>query len=147
MATLDVGSLGEYIRSQRESAQVSLRELARTAGVSNPYLSQVERGLRRPSATVLGQLAKALRISAETLYVQAGLLDERPESSAVLEAIVGDPTLSDRQRRVLQDIYTAFQSENRSQERSEHRSQEQSEPDHGGRTSPHPAPPTRKDES
>ncbi|MEO7981369.1 MAG: helix-turn-helix transcriptional regulator, partial [Sporichthyaceae bacterium] len=77
MATLKVGSLGDYIREQRESAQVSLRQLARTAGVSNPYLSQIERGVKKPSAEILAQIAKGLRISAETLYVHAGILDER----------------------------------------------------------------------
>ena len=74
MATIDVHSLGEYIREQRESAEVSLRQLAKNAGVSNPYLSQVERGLKKPSAEILGQISSALRISAETLYVRAGLL-------------------------------------------------------------------------
>ena len=74
MASLNVGGLGEYLREQRRSAQLSLRQLADAAGVSNPYLSQIERGLRKPSAEILQQLAKALRISAETLYVQAGIL-------------------------------------------------------------------------
>lgn len=112
MAGIDVGTLGDYIRQQRHSAQVSLRELARQAGVSNPYLSQVERGLKRPSAEILGQLAKALRISAETLYVRAGLLDERRGDAAVLEALASDQTLTERQRQVLLEIYTAFQAEN-----------------------------------
>ena len=76
-----VGDIGSYIRAQRESAQVSMRQLARTAGVSNPYLSQVERGLRKPSAEILQQIAKGLRISAEALYVKAGILDERPGAS------------------------------------------------------------------
>lgn len=112
MAGIDVGTLGEFIRQQRHSAQVSLRELARQAGVSNPYLSQVERGLKRPSAEILGQLAKALRISAETLYVRAGLLDERHGDAAVIEALGADQTLTERQRQVLLEIYTAFQNEN-----------------------------------
>jgi len=77
MASLNVGNLGEYLREQRRNAQLSLRQLADAAGVSNPYLSQIERGLRKPSAEVLQQVAKALRISAETLYVRAGILDER----------------------------------------------------------------------
>src|SRR5664279_3109410 len=76
MATLNVGSLGEYIREQREQAEVSLRQLAKVAGVSNPYLSQIERGLRKPSAEILQQIANGLRISAETLYVRAGILEE-----------------------------------------------------------------------
>ena len=75
MATIDMRSLGEYIREQREAAEVSLRQLAKSSGVSNPYLSQVERGLKKPSAEILGQIAGALRISAETLYVRAGLLE------------------------------------------------------------------------
>jgi transcriptional regulator with XRE-family HTH domain len=112
MAGIDVGTLGEFIRQQRHAAQVSVRELARQAGVSNPYLSQVERGLKRPSAEFLGQIAKALRISAETLYVRAGLLDERPGDAAVIDAISADPTLRERQRQVLLEIYAAFQSEN-----------------------------------
>jgi transcriptional regulator with XRE-family HTH domain len=112
MATIDVRSLGEYIREQREAAEVSLRQLAKNAGVSNPYLSQVERGLKKPSAEILGQIASALRISAETLYVRAGLLDERTGSAEVTEAIVADETLSERQRQTLLDIYSAFQNEN-----------------------------------
>jgi transcriptional regulator with XRE-family HTH domain len=112
MATIDVRTLGEYIREQREAAEVSLRQLARNAGVSNPYLSQVERGLKKPSAEILGQIASALRISAETLYVRAGLLEERTGSAAVTEAIVADETLTERQRQTLLDIYGAFQNEN-----------------------------------
>lgn len=81
MASLNVGNLGEYLREQRRTAQLSLRQLADAAGVSNPYLSQIERGLRKPSAEVLQQVAKALRISAETLYVRAGILDERERGS------------------------------------------------------------------
>ena len=112
MATIDVHSLGEYIREQRESAEVSLRQLARNAGVSNPYLSQVERGLKKPSAEILGQIASALRISAETLYVRAGLLEPRAGNAAVTESIAADETLTERQRQVLLEIYAAFQSEN-----------------------------------
>src|SRR5215218_2233513 len=101
MATLKVPSLGDYIREQRESAQVSLRQLARTAGVSNPYLSQIERGLRKPSAEILQQIAKGLQISAEALYVRAGFLDERPAGAvgAVVEAVLADPSLTDRQKQ------------------------------------------------
>jgi transcriptional regulator with XRE-family HTH domain len=112
MARLDVSALGAYIREQREAAEVSLRELARTAGVSNPYLSQVERGLRHPSADILAQIAKGLRISAETLYVKAGILEERDGDASVTDAIVADPSLTERQRTVLLDIYASFQAEN-----------------------------------
>jgi len=106
-----VDDIGSYIRSQRESAQVSMRQLARAAGVSNPYLSQVERGLRKPSAEILQQIAKGLRISAEALYVKAGILDERP-ASVVTDAVLADPTLNERQKRVLLDIYESFRREN-----------------------------------
>lgn len=113
MAGLNVGSLGEYIREQRRSAQYSLRQLADAAGVSNPYLSQIERGLRRPSAEILQQIAKALRISAETLYVQAGILEERPEGvREVQTAILADSHINERQKRVLLEIYEAFRKEN-----------------------------------
>jgi transcriptional regulator with XRE-family HTH domain len=106
-----VDDIGGYIRSQRESAQVSLRQLARTAGVSNPYLSQIERGLRKPSAEILQQIAKGLRISAEALYVKAGILDEKPASD-VTDAVFADPTLTERQKQVLLDIYQSFRREN-----------------------------------
>jgi transcriptional regulator with XRE-family HTH domain len=112
MATIDVYALGEYIREQRQTAEVSLRQLAKSAGVSNPYLSQVERGLKKPSAEILGQIAGALRISAETLYVKAGLLEARDGDAAVTEAIVADETLTERQRQVLLEIYASFQKEN-----------------------------------
>jgi transcriptional regulator with XRE-family HTH domain len=108
-----VEGIGGYIRSQREQAQVSLRQLARATGVSNPYLSQIERGLRKPSAEVLQQIAKGLRISAEALYVQAGILDERP-ASVVTDAVFADPTLTERQKQVLLDIYRSFRRENES---------------------------------
>ncbi|MBA2738474.1 MAG: helix-turn-helix transcriptional regulator [Nocardioidaceae bacterium] len=116
MARLDVsktvGSVGEYLREQRNSAELSLRQVADLAGVSNPYLSQVERGLRKPSAEVLQGLAKALRISAETLYVRAGILDPDEDGSRSVElAILGDPGLNERQRQALLDIYTAFRAE------------------------------------
>jgi transcriptional regulator with XRE-family HTH domain len=104
--------LGGYLREQREHARLSVRQLANLAGVSNPYLSQVERGLRKPSAEVLQQIARGLRISAEALYVRAGILDSegRPDVEAAVNA---DPELNDRQRRVLLDIYTSFRAENR----------------------------------
>ncbi|NUR97132.1 MAG: helix-turn-helix transcriptional regulator [Kribbellaceae bacterium] len=112
-----VGSLGEYLAEQRRHAQLSLRQLSDLAGVSNPYLSQIERGLRKPSAEVLQQLAKALRISAETLYVRAGILDpdESPEGkqpSGVVDAVLLDPALNERQKRVLLDVYASFVREN-----------------------------------
>ncbi|RTL64350.1 MAG: XRE family transcriptional regulator [Pseudonocardiaceae bacterium] len=105
-----VDDIGSYIRAQRESAQVSLRQLARVTGVSNPYLSQVERGLRKPSAEILQQIAKGLRISAEALYVKAGILDDRP-ASAVTDAVLADPLLTERQKQVLLDIYESFRRE------------------------------------
>ncbi|WP_171171100.1 helix-turn-helix domain-containing protein [Streptomyces sp. I05A-00742] len=113
MASLNVGNLGEYLREQRRNAQLTLRQLADAAGVSNPYLSQIERGLRKPSAEILQQLAKALRISAETLYVQAGILDERArEEAEVRSVILADPSITERQKQVLLDIYDSFRREN-----------------------------------
>lgn len=113
MPSLNVGSLGEYIREQRRNAQYSLRQLAEVAGVSNPYLSQIERGLRKPSAEILQQIAKALRISAETLYVQAGILEERPSESLELRAsILADPLITERQKQALLAVYDAFLKEN-----------------------------------
>lgn len=105
------GSLGEFLQEQRRQAQLSLRQLAERAGVSNPYLSQIERGLRKPSAEVLQQIAKALRISAEALYVQAGLLDETSSDSTVEDAVLADPVLTDRQKRVLLELYRTFHTE------------------------------------
>jgi transcriptional regulator with XRE-family HTH domain len=112
VAKLDVRNLGDYIREQRNSAQISLRQLAKAAGVSNPYLSQIERGLRKPSAEILQQIAKALRISAEALYVQAGILDERYGDSDVPSAVMGDGALTERQKQVLLEIYESFRREN-----------------------------------
>ncbi|MFD4990267.1 helix-turn-helix domain-containing protein [Streptomyces sp. NPDC058374] len=113
MASLNVGGLGEYLREQRRSAQLSLRQLADAAGVSNPYLSQIERGLRKPSAEILQQIAKALRISAETLYVQAGILDERDRGEVETRGVIlADPTLDERQKQVLLQIYESFRKEN-----------------------------------
>jgi transcriptional regulator with XRE-family HTH domain len=113
-----VGDIGAYIRAQRESAKVSLRQLARSAGVSNPYLSQIERGLRTPSAEILQQIAKGLRISAEALYVRAGILEQRP-ASAVTDAVLADPDLSERHKQVLLDIYLSFRREHPGTDRSE----------------------------
>ena len=99
--------IGSFIRSQRELAQVSVRQLAELAGVSNPYLSQVERGLRKPSADVLSQIAKALRVSAEVLYVRAGIL-EPSDKSQVRDAIITDTAITERQKQILLDIYASF---------------------------------------
>ena len=108
-----VESLGDYLREQRVSARLSLRQLAEQAGVSNPYLSQIERGLRRPSAEVLQQLSKALRVSAETLYVKAGILDPEDHPSTTVEAaVLSDLTITERQKRVLIDVYQSFVKEN-----------------------------------
>lgn len=113
MARIDVSGLGGFIREQRDQAQMSLRQLSKAAEVSNPYLSQVERGLRKPSAEILGRIAQGLRISAETLYVRAGILAEREGDEVVTTAIASDATLTERQRATLLQIYAAFQSENR----------------------------------
>jgi len=112
MAGPKVGSIGEYIREQRQRAKISLRQLAEQAGVSNPYLSQIERGLRKPSAEILQQIAKGLRISAEALYVQAGILEDREADTDVQTAIRADLSLSERQKQVLLDIYESFRREN-----------------------------------
>jgi transcriptional regulator with XRE-family HTH domain len=103
--------IGSFIKAQREAAQVSIRQLATNAGVSNPYLSQIERGLRKPSAEVLNQIAKALRVSAEVLYVQAGML-EPGVASQVRDAVVTDTAITERQKQVLLDIYTSFIQQN-----------------------------------
>ncbi|MCW2665947.1 MAG: family transcriptional regulator [Frankiales bacterium] len=120
MAGIDeIRHLGEYIREQRSSSQISLRQLAKLAGVSNPYLSQIERGLRKPSAEILQQIAKGLRISAEALYVQAGILEQRECSGAVTEALLGDEALNERQKQVLLEIYESFRKENAALQLSE----------------------------
>jgi transcriptional regulator with XRE-family HTH domain len=104
-----VGSLGEYLKEQRLASRLSLRQLADQVGVSNPYLSQIERGLRRPSAEVLNQLAKALRISAEQLYVQAGIVHPDASAAGSVElAILGDHQLTERQKQSLLDVYSSF---------------------------------------
>lgn len=113
MAKLDVGgaveNLGDYLREQRRQAQMSLRQLAEKSEVSNPYLSQIERGVRRPSAEVLQQIAKALRISAESLYVRAGLIDIDESGARMVEdAIALDARLTERQKTALLDIYRSF---------------------------------------
>jgi transcriptional regulator with XRE-family HTH domain len=120
MASLNVGNLGEYLREQRRTAQLSLRQLADAAGVSNPYLSQIERGLRKPSADILQQLAKALRISAETLYVQAGILDEKERDELETRAVIlADPSINERQKQVLLQIYESFRKENAAENAAE----------------------------
>jgi transcriptional regulator with XRE-family HTH domain len=111
MAKVNVNSIGDYIREQREQAKISMRQLAQSAGVSNPYLSQIERGLRKPSADILQQIAKGLRISAEALYVQAGILEDRPADSGVRSALLADPDLSERQKQSLIEIYESFRRE------------------------------------
>ncbi len=103
--------VGDFIRSQRSAAQVSLRELARAAGVSNPYLSQVERGLRKPSAEILAQIARGLKISAETLYEQAGILDRRSGTAGTVAAIRADDALSERHKAVLLELYETYARE------------------------------------
>ena len=111
MRPVNVESIGSYIREQREQARISIRQLAQAAGVSNPYLSQVERGLRRPSADILQQIAKGLRISAEALYVQAGILDDKQGDTSVTEAIMADTEITERQKQMLIDIYESFRKE------------------------------------
>src|SRR5665811_1742565 len=113
---ISVHDLGEYLREQRQSAQLSLRQLSEVAGISNPYISQIERGLKKPSAEILQSLAKALRISAESLYVRAGILEERTDDAGaravdVTDAVLADPKLNDRQRAVLLDVYESFLGE------------------------------------
>lgn len=104
-----VEGLGDYLREQRGQAQMSLRQLAELTDVSNPYLSQIERGLRRPSAEVLQQIAKALRISAESLYVRAGILDADESGARMVEdAIALDSRLTERQKTAMLDIYRSF---------------------------------------
>ncbi len=116
-----VESLGDYLREQRTQARLSLRQLAEQAGVSNPYLSQIERGLRKPSAEVLQQIAKALRISAEQLYVRAGIIDPDDGVGGSVElAVLGDTGLTERQKQSLLDVYASFLAMNAaSEQRSE----------------------------
>ena len=117
MAELDkrIAELGEFIKVQREVASLSVRRLAEMAGVSNPYLSQIERGLRKPSAEILQQIAKALQISAETLYVRAGILNDEPTTgNEVRDAIVRDPKLTPDQRAALLNVYDSYVNGGRS---------------------------------
>jgi len=104
--------LGQFIREQRNGARLSLRRLSDMAGISNPYLSQIERGLRKPSAEILQQIARALRISAETLYVRAGILEERDLQTDLQGEILRDPYLNEEQKQTLVRIYLSFRHEN-----------------------------------
>jgi transcriptional regulator with XRE-family HTH domain len=124
--------VGNYIREQRSAAQVSLRELARNAGVSNPYLSQVERGLRKPSAEILASIARGLKISAETLYEQAGILDRRSGNPDTVAAIRSDGALSERHKAVLLELYETYVRE--------HRASPQADP----QPDPQPVPPASR---
>jgi transcriptional regulator with XRE-family HTH domain len=119
-AVIRIGTIGELIREHREQAQVSLRQLSKLAGVSNPYLSQIERGLRKPSAEILQQIAKGLRISAEQLYVRAGILEYREVTEELAAAIRQDAELTERQQDVLIEIYQSFLRENRANQREVH---------------------------
>lgn len=103
-----LADVGDFIRNQRETASMSVRRLAEVAGVSNPYLSQIERGLRRPSAEILQQIAKALKISVETLYVRAGILTDTSPAIGVREAIGSDPWLTPEQKQALLNVYESF---------------------------------------
>ena len=109
--------LGSFIREQRRSARLSLRKLSDLAGISNPYLSQIERGLRKPSAEILQAIAKALRISAETLYVRAGILEEDREQDLVAE-ILRDAQITERQKQALIDHYRSYVESNEPHERA-----------------------------
>jgi transcriptional regulator with XRE-family HTH domain len=104
--------LGEFIREQRSNNRLSLRSLSQLAGISNPYLSQIERGLRKPSAEILQQIAKALRIQAETLYVRAGILEERPTEHDLERDILRDPFLTEDQKQTLIKVYLSLRHEN-----------------------------------
>lgn len=108
--------LGEFIRDQRRNARLSLRKLSELAGISNPYLSQIERGLRKPSAEILQAIARALQISSETLYVRAGILEERTDNQDLIGNILRDRTISERQKQALVEIYRSFQRERAEEE-------------------------------
>lgn len=110
MAIMKVREVGNFIRDQRRTASLSLRKLSTLAGVSNPYLSQIERGLRRPSAEILKEIARALSISAETLYIKAGILDERTDDVDVIGTLRRDETISEKQRQLLTDMYQSFKT-------------------------------------
>ncbi len=132
--------IGEFIKDLRSAARISLRELAERAGVSNPYLSQIERGLRKPSAEVLAQIASALRVSTPLMYLRAGLLNEK-DGQGVLAAIAADPDLTMSQRQSLSQIYETFRRENaRTEPTDNHKDQEVSRNDeHHNEQDPDPA--------
>ena len=112
-----VEGLGDYLREQRLASKLSLRQLAEQAGVSNPYLSQIERGLRKPSADVLQQIARALRISAEQLYIRAGILSPEDGVGGSVElAVLNDSALTERQKQSLLDVYASFLALNAAQQ-------------------------------
>jgi transcriptional regulator with XRE-family HTH domain len=134
---MNVGAVGEYIRKQRESSSLSLRKVSGLAGVSIPYLSQIERGLRKPSADILQAIAKGLRISAETLYIQAGILEDRPAPD-VAAAVMSDPTITEGQKQALLHIYEAFRAETKTQARKRSRAGRGVKPP--APRSPHPGP-------
>lgn len=110
--------LGEFIRDQRGRSRLSLRKLSELAGISNPYLSQIERGLRKPSAEILQQIAKALRMSAETLYVRAGILEQREEGFDLVGEILRDPAINEDQKQTLIKIYMSFRDQHASPQSS-----------------------------
>jgi transcriptional regulator with XRE-family HTH domain len=118
---MKVRDVGRFIRDQRRAAQLSVRKLASRAGVSNPYLSQIERGLRRPSAEILNAIAKGLRISAETLYVKAGILDDRRDPADLVGAITADRSITESQKQVLLQVYRSFQEETDQRRRARRR--------------------------
>jgi transcriptional regulator with XRE-family HTH domain len=126
--------LGSFIREQRGSARLSLRRLSELAGISNPYLSQIERGLRRPSAEILQQIAKALRISAETLYVQAGILEAPSGSPDLTRAIMADQTISEEQKQTLVRIYLSFRREYEDEHARSHASADRPDASPGAET-------------
>lgn len=138
--TSAVGTLGEYLKEQRISAEMSLRQLADQAGVSNPYLSQIERGLRKPSAEVLQQIAKALRISAEQVYVRAGILSPDSNVGGSVElAVLADPSLTERQKHSLLDVYHSFLALNSRVTDDAPAADETAEPHHEEIPDAHPA--------
>jgi transcriptional regulator with XRE-family HTH domain len=132
---MNVREVGSYIRKQRLSSRLSLKNVSGLAGVSIPYLSQIERGLRKPSADILQAIAKALRISAESLYVQAGILEDRPAPD-VVAAVLADPTITERQKQALVQIYGAFREETETKRPARPR---------GATRDPKPKPTTRKE--
>ena len=146
-----VESLGDYLKEQRTASRLSLRQLALQAGVSNPYLSQIERGLRKPSAEVLQQIARALRISAEQLYVRAGIISPDDGVGGSVEiAVLSDTGLTERQKQSLLDVYSSFIAMNEA-DGSDHEVPDLDEPvafsdvdEHGTTLTNSPAPPSKE---